>query len=296
MSQPNELNTIVEVKERRSIWLPALAAGLVLVGGFAFYESSQLQDVRRDLGTSQKDVIALRTSVAGASDESRKQIEGLRGQIMNTQQQNTEVLTRAQSVARRRSDAAAAKLAKLDQEQAERVAALDSQLNEVKETAALATTRLAGVSNDVTVVQTDVADTKSKLEKTNGDLQSVRGDLGMMSGLVATNGKEIEVLRKLGDRNIYEFKLAKADGLERVGDISLRLTKTNISRNRYSLLVSAEDKVIEKRDKTTNEPIQFYVVSKARQPYEIVVNEVTKNSVKGYLATPKVTTAEARGN
>lgn len=296
MSQPNELNTIVEVKERRSIWLPALAAGLVLVGGFAFYESSQLQDVRRDLGTSQKDVIALRTSVAGASDESRKQIEGLRGQLMNTQQQNTEVLTRAQSVARRRSDAAAAKLAKLDQEQAERVAALDSQLNEVKETAALATTRLAGVSNDVTVVQTDVADTKSKLEKTNGDLQSVRGDLGMMSGLVATNGKEIEVLRKLGDRNIYEFKLAKADGLERVGDISLRLTKTNISRNRYSLLVSAEDKVIEKRDKTTNEPIQFYVVSKARQPYEIVVNEVTKNSVKGYLATPKVTTAEARGN
>ncbi len=84
--------------------------------------------------------------------------------------------------------------------------------------------------------------------------------------------------------------------MARVGDISLKLTKTNIGRNRYSLLVSADDKVIEKRDKTTNEPVQFYVASKARQPYELVVNEVSKNVIKGYLATPKVTTAEARGN
>ena len=290
MSQPNELNTI-EVKEHRSVWLPALAAGLVLVGGFAFYQSSQLQDVRRDLGSSQKDVVALRSSVAGASDESRKQIESLRGEIVNTQQQNTEVLTKSQKVARRRADAAAAAVAKLDQEQAERVAALDTQLNEVKETAAQATTRLAGVSNDVTAVQTDVADTKSKLEKSIGDLQSVRGDMGLMSGLVATNSKEIDTLRQLGDRNIYEFKLTKADGLERVGDISLRVLKTNIGRNKYSLLVSADDKLIEKKDKTTNEPVQFYVASKARQPYEIVVNEVTKNTIKGYLATPKVTTA-----
>jgi hypothetical protein len=37
--------------------------------------------------------------------------------------------------------------------------------------------------------------------------------------------------------------------------------------------------------------VQFYVLDKARQPYEIVVNEIGKNSVKGYLATPKVTTA-----
>jgi len=79
--------------------------------------------------------------------------------------------------------------------------------------------------------------------------------------------------------------------LERVGDISLRVLKTNIRRNQYSLVVSADDKLIEKKDKTTNEPVQFYVMSKARQPYEIVVNEVSKNTIKGYLATPKVTTA-----
>lgn len=290
MSQPNEINTVreVEVKGRPSIWLPALAAGLALVGGFAFYQNAQLQDVRRDLAASQKDVTAIRTSVAGASDDARKQIDTLRGQLVNTQQESAEVLTKAQTVAKRRADAA---VAKLDKQQAERVAALDAELNQVKENTAMTSTRLAGVSSDVSAVQSDVADAKSRLEKTNGELQSVRGDMGLMSGLVATNSKEIETLRKLGDRNIYEFKLAKSDGLERVGDISLRVVKTNIRRNQYSLVVSADDKLIEKKDKTTNEPVQFYVASKARQPYEIVVNEVGKNTIKGYLATPKVTTA-----
>ena len=290
MSQPNEINTIkeVEVKSHHSIWLPALAAGLALVGGFAFYQNSQIQDVRRDLATSQKEVSTIRTSVAGASEEARKQIDALRGQLVNTQQQSAEVLTKAQTVAKRRADAA---VAKLDKAQAERVAALDAELNQVKENTALTSTRLAGVSNDVSAVQTDVADTKTRLDKSIGELQSVRGDMGVMSGLVATNSKEIEALRQLGDRNIYEFKLAKGDGLERVGDISLKVLKTNIRRNQYSLVVSADDKLIEKKDKTTNEPVQFYVMSKARQPYEIVVNEVSKNTIKGYLATPKVTTA-----
>lgn len=288
MSQPNDLNVIQETRERRSIWLPTLAAGLALVGGFAVYESTQLQDVRRDLVTSQKDVSTLRTSVAGANDEARKELDNLRGQILSTQQQSSEGLTRAQAIARRRSDVA---LTKMDKQQAERVAALNEELSAVKETSAQTSTRLAGVSNDVTSVQTDVADTKTKLDKSIGDLQSVRGDLGMMSGLVATNGKEIEMLRQLGDRNIFEFNLVKKGALEKVGDIQLRLVKTNAKRNQYSVAVSADDKLIEKRDKTLNEPVQFYVMSKARQPYEIVVNEVTKTSIKGYLATPKVTTA-----
>lgn len=288
MSQPNDLNVIQETREHRSIWLPTLAAGLALVGGFAVYESTQLQDVRRDLVTSQKDVSTLRTSVAGANDEARKELDNLRGQILSTQQQSTEGLTRAQAIAKRRSDVA---LTKLDKQQAERVAALNEELSAVKETSAQTSTRLAGVSNDVTSVQTDVADTKTKLDKSIGDLQSVRGDLGMMSGLVATNGKEIEMLRQLGDRNIFEFNLVKKGALEKVGDIQLRLVKTNAKRNQYSVAVSADDKLIEKRDKTLNEPVQFYVMSKARQPYEIVVNEVTKTSIKGYLATPKITTA-----
>ena len=71
----------------------------------------------------------------------------------------------------------------------------------------------------------------------------------------------------------------------------LALKKSDTKRNRFTVEVMADDKRIEKKDKTANEPVQFYVASKARQPYEIVVNQIAKDSVSGYLAKPKVTVA-----
>ena len=36
------------------------------------------------------------------------------------------------------------------------------------------------------------------------------GDMGVMSGLIATNSKELEALRRLGDRDYFEFVLPKS--------------------------------------------------------------------------------------
>ena len=56
----------------------------------------------------------------------------------------------------------------------------------------------------------------------------------------------------------------------------------------------ADDKKVEKKDRTLNEPIQFYTMS-ARQPYELVVNNVQKDRIVGYLATPKVQRTRGSG-
>ena len=71
----------------------------------------------------------------------------------------------------------------------------------------------------------------------------------------------------------------------------MRLNKSDPKHSMYTVVVFANDKMIEKKDKTSNEPVQFYVGAGARAPYEVVVNDVSKNSITGYLATPKVTTA-----
>jgi len=111
-----------------------------------------------------------------------------------------------------------------------------------------------------------------------------------MSGLIATNSKQIQELRDLGDRNIYEFTLTKSGKIQKVGNVELMLRKADMGHNRFTLDVLADDKRVEKKDRTVNEPVQFYT-SEARQPYEIVVNQVQKDKVVGYLATPKVTIA-----
>jgi prophage DNA circulation protein len=291
----NEPKPAQAARPPHSLWLPGLAAGFIALGCFALYQNTQIHDLGRDLAAHQKDLVALRTSFASLDSDLRKQFAGVSDQLASTQKESLEKVTEAQTAVRRHADSVARKL---EQKQAETTAALGAELNAVKESAAQTSTQLTGVSsdvsavrNDVSAVRTDVASTKTELDRSVVELQRVRGDMGVMSGLIATNSKEIDTLRQLGDRNIYEFTLSKSSGMTKVGDIRLQLGKVNVRRNQYSLIVNANDKVIEKKDKTTNEPVQFYVLDKARQPYEIVVNEVAKNTVKGYLATPKVMAA-----
>jgi len=135
-------------------------------------------------------------------------------------------------------------------------------------------------------VKTQVTATQEELQKTISDLKSARGDLGVQSGLIATNASELQALRRLGERNYFEFKLGKTKAPQRVGDVTLLLKSTDPKKNKYTVDVMADDKLTEKKDKNLNEPVQFYT-SKAKQPYEIVVNSVQKNLIVGYLSTPK---------
>jgi len=171
------------------------------------------------------------------------------------------------------------------------------EMSQLKDATNSATSKITEVSSDVSNVKTDVsgvktdvASTQSELDKTGTELKRVVGDMGVMSGLIATNSKDLQSLRDLGDRNYYEFTLSKGQLTKKVGDVTLTLKKADPKRNRYTMEVLADDKRLEKRDKTINEPVQLYV-SGDRQPYEIVVNQMGKDEVTGYLATPKVRTA-----
>ena len=135
-------------------------------------------------------------------------------------------------------------------------------------------------------MKTQVSATQAELQKTIADLKTARGDLGVQSGLIATNAKELQALKRLGERNYFEFKLGKTKAPQRVGDITLLLKNTDPKKNKYTVDVMADDKLTEKKDKNINEPVQFYT-SKARQPYELVINQVQKNVIVGYLSTPK---------
>ncbi len=104
--------------------------------------------------------------------------------------------------------------------------------------------------------------------------------------LIARNGDELEILKHKGDRNYYEFTLVKGIKQE-VGTVSLTLKRADSKRSKFTLSVLSDDKNYEKKDKSLNEPLQFY---SGKQPmlFEIVVNNVSaKNTVTGYMSTPK---------
>ncbi|MFY9728175.1 MAG: hypothetical protein WAJ87_21960 [Bryobacteraceae bacterium] len=179
---------------------------------------------------------------------------------------------------------------KHQQEQQQERQQVAGQLDELKQASTAANSKLDQISGDVSGVKGDVASAQSILDQHGTELKRVTGDMGVMSGLIATNSKELAQLRQLGDRTYLEFDLKKNSPAQKLGNIQLQLAKADPKRNRFTLAVLADDKRVEKKDRTINEPVQLYVAGN-RQPYEIVVNDVKKNEVTGYLAIPKVTMA-----
>jgi F0F1-type ATP synthase membrane subunit b/b' len=145
---------------------------------------------------------------------------------------------------------------------------------------------VSNVKTDVGGVKNDVAKTQTELATTISQLQSMRGDLDGHSGLIARNHDELELLKHKGDRSYYEFTLNKGQR-KPVGTVSLELKKTDAKKSKLTLVIYADDKSYEKKDRNTNEPLQFYG-GKDRMLYEVVVNSINaKNQVSGYLSAPK---------
>jgi F0F1-type ATP synthase membrane subunit b/b' len=157
--------------------------------------------------------------------------------------------------------------------------------------------QVSAVASDVSSVKTDVGGVKTDLTQTKTDLQgaisqltSMKGDLSDHSSLIARNRDELEVLKHKGDRNYYEFTLAKGQK-KPVGTVSLELKKSDQKKSRFTLVIYADDRSYEKKDRNVDEPLQFYS-GKDPALYEIVVNTIGgKNQVSGYLSSPKTAPA-----
>jgi chromosome segregation ATPase len=146
--------------------------------------------------------------------------------------------------------------------------------------------QLGSLSGAVSEVKGSVAETREQLEETQHKLQRTIGDMGLQSGLIARNHDELEELKKRGERDYFEFNIRKSKQYTRVGIVSVRLNKTDTKRQRFTMTLLESDKRIEKKDKTLLEPVQFYLPG-TRHLLELVVFEINKDHIAGYLSVPK---------
>jgi F0F1-type ATP synthase membrane subunit b/b' len=261
-----------------------LAGAIVAVLAANVYLYIQLDRLRTDMAKFRElvltDITNLRETSSVTNQTARRHIDSLKEELESTRRQASTMASQAKAEALKKADQIQQQL---EAEQRKQQQAVAAEFNQVKQNA---DSQFAAVNTDVSGVKTQLGSTQSELQKTIADLKKVTGDLGVQSGYIATNGSEIAVLKRLGERNIFEFNLGRSKAPQRVGDISITLKKTDPKRNKYTIEVLADDKTTEKKDRTINEPVQFYTL-KAKQPYEIVVNQVGKDKITGYLSTPK---------
>jgi hypothetical protein len=249
------------------------------------YLYMQLDKVKKDLTSAndmaQSRIDKLEEATSVSTQSNRRTVEQLRDQLERARRQASLAAGQAKDEALKKVDETRAALLAA-QEQAKQQ--LSSDISKVKESA---DTQFSQVGNEVTSVKGDVATTKSELEKTVADLKRATGEIDGHSVLIATNGKELQALQALGERNYVQFTIQKSKQSQKVADVAILLKKTDPKKNRYTIELTADDKTTEKRDRGVNEPLQF-MTSKAKQPYELVVNDVKKDTIVGYLSIPKV--------
>lgn len=245
-----------------------LAVVYVLVSAYFMYDlNRKLTDVQAKQKITNEDQERKTTTIMkqlGISESNLKQsLESGIGQTRKEVFARTAELRRQQQAAEQR----------LRQETQQQVAKVSGEIG--------------GVKTDLTGAKGDIAATRSDLEATKMKLDRAMGDLGQMSGLIAHTRDELDVLRHRGDRNYYEFTLQKGARPTPLSTVSLQLKKVNAKKGKFTMNVIADDRTIEKKDRTLLEPMQF-ITGRDRNLYEVVVFGAEKNKIMGYLSTPKI--------
>ena len=265
---------VVENKSGASWQLPAIIVlGLVAIGGLAFgwNASSKLdatqQQVASQVSTLKQGVDQDMTSLKDRVVQDEKTNADLQGDL--------KVVTDKLKITQGQLKKARLEAAKAVEDTTTKLSALDTSVHTELATKA--------ANDDLKNVDTKVGGVRTDLDTTREDLKMARSEMGT---LIARNHDEIDQLRRLGERDYVEFTVAAKNAPQKVGDVTVELKGTDPKKNQCNLAIVVDDKRTEKRNRSINEPIFFYAHG-SRRPMEIVINQVEKNKISGYLSVPK---------
>ncbi len=255
----------------------AIFVVLALLAIGEFYAMNQINATRQSAEAAQAKT---RSDLSAKMDDQITQLERSNSQMIDGLKQELDTSSKSMGMtqnALRRARASVAKLSKLQAEEQQEAEQLKSQLAQKADAQ-----QVGALSQDVTATKTDLGATKKTVDTLSKDLGMARSELGT---LIATNHGEIEELRKMGERDYFEFTASKGKETK-VAGVGLILKKTNVKRHRFNISLLADDMEIRKDNRTVDEPI-FFSVRGAKKFYELVVNKVDSDKVTGYISTPK---------
>jgi len=287
------------VAGKTPVWIPiALIVAVIAIGVVAYGQysgkaaleariatlESQLQDNATKNARELQNLQKADTSLASDIDVVTKKI-GVTAQELAVSRKFAEKVRQDAEQAKEQLAGELATKANSSEVAANVAAAREEAATKVAEVQKSSDTKISGVSGEVKAVATNLETTNRNLEESKRALVEVKNTL---SDQIARNGSELAALRLKGERNFTEFELKKAkkNEMQRVGDIRLALSDTDSKKQKYNLVIQVDDNKLEKKDKVANEPITF-LVGHDKLRYEIVVNNVGKDTISGYLSTPK---------
>jgi uncharacterized protein (DUF2141 family) len=253
-----------------------LLIGAVALGGVAYgwYNSTQVQSTHQAMTTDVRnlkqgvdvDLAAVKDRLA-SSENKNEQLES-----------DLSVVTKRLRITQGQLKSAREEAAKMHEEASQKFTALDTTVEGVR---GELTTKAS--ADDLKTTNGQVSEVRTDLTSTKNDLQMARSELGT---LIARTHEDVEQLRRLGERDYFEFTIAGKGKSQKVGNVTVELRGVNQKKNQFDIALTAEDKRYEKKNRAANEPIFFYIQG-TRQPEEVVINKIGRNEISGYVSIPK---------
>jgi hypothetical protein len=206
------------------------------------------------------------------------QLNTAQGQLDSTQGQLANLSAKVNALAANAEQQAAAATAANHTATVHRASAMDSRLKKFQ-------TQLDAQGNAINQARAD-------LTTTQGDLSSARTELG---GSIAKTHDELVSLEKRGERNYFEFDINKSKEFKHEGPISIRLGKANSKKGYADLLLIVDDRNLTQKHVNLYQPAMFYQPD-SPQPVEIVINDISKDHIHGYISAPKYRQSELASN
>jgi chaperonin cofactor prefoldin len=237
------------------------------------------------MSTVQQDFKGMDARLAAWSnqqDELRQRMERL----------SRDTRTRIDTASKQAGEAATAAASRIESEVRGEVDGLRTRVTTLESSGQRAETRIASLQQELTQVRGELARQSDELAATrrqvdgNGaaaerEFSTLRNDQQRVGQNVASIQSGLAVER-------VNFEVAKGHSQELAPGISLGLTHTNISNRQVEgwMWVANDRRTIWLRKQGAMEPVVFYGLTDGKKR-ELVITQVAKGSVAGYLILPK---------
>jgi hypothetical protein len=148
------------------------------------------------------------------------------------------------------------------------------------------TARIEAVSTEVRQVAGGLSGTRNDVADNRRQIMALKTEVGTQ---VANNTKAVAELQRVGEREWLEFDVVKSSrpASPKVANVRIQLAKTDVRKGKYDVVLHFDDRQIERKDRTIGEPVQF-LVGPERQRYELVVTDMERDRIRGYLSVSSV--------
>jgi uncharacterized phage infection (PIP) family protein YhgE len=268
-------------------FIAVAVAGLALLGFNTYSDWSSRHTTEARIMELESQIQTLRETDAARITEMSTQLDAVQSRVGVTAE---DIANYQKSVAAARKEQVKAEsaLKQALEEQSKNLASVrDQSTAGLQEARQAASEQIGQVNNQVAGVRTDLDSTRGDVAKNKADmskeLSDVRDSLGRQ---IAHNADELAVLKRRGERDYFEFDIRKSKEMARVAGIRMQLTKADVKARRYDVTLQVDDNKLQKKGQLINEPIHLNV-GKDRVRYEVIVNFIDKDHVRGYVSTPK---------